>query len=111
MSGPLWRDSAPGWTRHRMAVTTLSTGQDLSLQLSVLRGVERGPTLGIMSGVHGDETMSLLLLRRLMDSLDGGLLRGVLVLLPVANPLALGAFSRFTPEQHGNVDLHTAFPG
>ena len=76
MSGPLWRDSAPGWTRHRMAVTTLSTGQDLSLQLSVLRGVERGPTLGIMSGVHGDETMSLLLLRRLMDSLDGGLLRG-----------------------------------
>jgi predicted deacylase len=92
-------------------VTRLVTGADLRLGLHVVTGQADGPTLGIVATIHGDETMPLMAIRALLDGLDPRVLAGRVAAIPVANPLAVAAFDRQTPEQHGKTDLHEAFPG
>ena len=70
-----------------------------------------GPTLGMVGGIHGDEILPPMVYKSLLDNLEPNQLAGRLVIVPVANPAALGVFDRQTPEQHGNTDLHTVFPG
>jgi predicted deacylase len=70
-----------------------------------------GPTLGILTTIHGDETMPLIVVRELLNSLDVASLSGRVAAIPVANPLAVSVFNRQTPEQHGRTDLHEVFPG
>src|SRR5262249_57815659 len=69
------------------------------------------PTLGILATIHGDETMALMAVRELFNSLDVSSLAGRVAAIPVANPLAVSVFNRQTPEQHGKTDLHEVFPG
>jgi hypothetical protein len=95
----------------RLDVARLASGMDLHLGLHIVTGTKPGPTLGILTTVHGDETMSLMAVRRLLDGLDLAALSGRVAAIPVANPLALTAFNRQTPEQHGKTDLHEVFPG
>ncbi|WP_046869170.1 succinylglutamate desuccinylase/aspartoacylase family protein [Microvirga massiliensis] len=107
----LARRQAPGRSFKRLPVTRLASGADLSLGLHVLTGRKEGPTLGILTTVHGDETMPVLAVRKLFESVNPDKLAGRLAAIPVANPLAVTAFSRQTPEQHGKTDLHEVFPG
>ena len=86
-------------------------GMTLSLGMHVLTGRNSGPTLGIIGGVHGDETLPPMAFKTLIDTLDPAEMSGRLVIIPVANPLSMAVFNRQTPEQHGNTDLHTVFPG
>jgi len=92
-------------------VTTLVSGADLRLGLHVVTGQKDGPTLGILTTIHGDETMALMAVRELLNSLDIKSLSGRVAAIPVANPLAVAVFNRQTPEQHGKTDLHEVFPG
>ncbi len=101
----------PGRQFARIDVVRLASGAELRLGLHVVTGAKAGPTLGILTTVHGDETMALMAVRRLLDALDVAALSGRVAAVPVANPLALSAFSRQTPEQHGRTDLHEVFPG
>src|ERR1700742_3249352 len=108
---PLAEKKAPGRDFARLDVTRLASGADLRLGLHVVTGAKAGPTLGILTTVHGDETMALMAVRRLLDELDVAALRGRVAAIPVANPLAVSVFNRQTPEQHGKTDLHEVFPG
>ncbi len=110
-TAPLWSASPAGRHFAEVPVTGLLSGQRLGLPLHWVRGLEDGPVLGVLAGIHGDESFPPLALKAFLDGLEPGRLRGVVVVMPVANPLALAAFSRFTPEHHGNPDLHTSFPG
>jgi uncharacterized protein len=92
-------------------VAQLASGALLSVGLHVVTGHRPGPTLGILTTVHGDETMPPMAVRELLASLDPSTLAGRVAAVPVANPLAVTAFSRQTPEQHGKTDLHEVFPG
>ena len=103
--------NGPGREFVRLDVARLASGADLHLGLHIATGAKPGPTLGILTTVHGDETMSLMAVRRLLDGLDVAALSGRVAAIPVANPLALAAFNRQTPEQHGKTDLHEVFPG
>jgi predicted deacylase len=107
----LAKKNGPGRDFVRLDVARLASGMDLHLGLHVVTGAKPGPTLGILTTVHGDETMSLMAVRRLLDGLDVKALSGRVAAIPVANPLALAAFNRQTPEQHGKTDLHEVFPG
>jgi predicted deacylase len=109
-SKPDWLDQGAGRRLHRIPVTRILSGE-LVLSLHVLTGRAEGPTLGLIAGVHGDEMLPPLAYKLLLDSLEPGEVAGRLAVLPVANPLALAHFDRQTPEQHGNTDLHTVFPG
>jgi len=94
-----------------LEVTRLACGADLRLGLHVLTGRKDGPTLGILTTVHGDETFPLMAVRELLDSIDPATLAGRIAAIPVSNPLAVTVFNRQTPEQHGKTDLHEVFPG
>ena len=107
---PVWGDQTEGQFFTRIPVTRVLSGP-LSLGLHVLTGRAEGPTLGILGVVHGDETLPPMVFRSLLRSLKTAEMTGRLVILPVANPLSMGVFNRQTPEQHGNTDLHTVFPG
>jgi predicted deacylase len=114
MSGsvsPLAKKKTAGREFSYIPVTRLVTGADLRLGLHVVTGQADGPTLGILSTIHGDETMPLMAVRALLDSLDARSLAGRVAAIPVANPLAVAVFNRQTPEQHGKTDLHEVFPG
>jgi hypothetical protein len=79
--------------------------------LHIVTGAKSGPTLGILTTVHGDETMALMAVRQLLEGADIASLSGRIAAIPVANPLAVSVFNRQTPEQHGKTDLHEVFPG
>jgi uncharacterized protein len=108
---PLAKKNEPGRDYARLDVTRLASGADLRLGLHIVTGAKPGPTLGILTTVHGDETMALMAVRHLLNSLDVNVLSGRVAAIPVANPLAVSVFNRQTPEQHGKTDLHEAFPG
>jgi uncharacterized protein len=108
---PLAEKRKPGRDYARLDVTRLASGAELRLGLHTVTGAKTGPTLGILATVHGDETMGLMAVRRLLQELDVAALSGRVAAIPVANPLAVSVFNRQTPEQHGKTDLHEVFPG
>jgi predicted deacylase len=108
---PLAEKRKPGRDYAQLDVTRLASGAELRLGLHTVTGTKAGPTLGILATVHGDETMGLMAVRRLLQSLDVAALSGRVAAIPVANPLAVSVFNRQTPEQHGKTDLHEVFPG
>jgi predicted deacylase len=108
---PLTKANVPGRQYIQLGVTTLASGFNLRIGLHLVTGQQSGPTLGILTTIHGDETMALMAVRELLYSIEITSLRGRIAAIPVANPLAVTAFNRQTPEQHGCTDLHEVFPG
>ena len=66
-----------------------------------------GPTALLVAGVHGDEFEGQIVLPELVRTLDPAALRGRVVIVPRANPPALGR--RTSPVDGGN--LARLFPG
>lgn len=97
--------------RFEWEVTHTIGGQRLCITAHAMCGDPTGPTLVVVGGMHGDELGSFPVIAEFWSSLDVESLRGTVVVAPVANPLALGAHSRFTPDLHGTTDLHATFPG
>ena len=95
----------------RLPVTGTLHGGTVDVAVHIVRGARPGPTLGLLAGVHGDEILPLQVFRELLAEVDPRSLGGTLLVVPVANPLALAAFQRETPELHINTDLHQVFPG
>ena len=110
-NGPCWATQKEGRTFTRLPVTTMLNGAQLTLPLHVMTGRSAGPTLGIVTNVHGDEFLPTTAIRALLNELDTATLKGRLAVISVANPLATAGFGRLTPEQHGRTDLHEVFPG
>ena len=108
---PLTKANASGRQYVELDVTRLASGFNLRLGLHLVTGKKSGPTLGILTTIHGDETMALMAVRELLGSIDTTSLSGRVAAIPVANPLAVTVFNRQTPEQHGRTDLHEVFPG
>ena len=106
-----WADLREGRSFNRLPVTTMLNGAQLTLPLHVVTGRGAGPTLGIVTNVHGDEFLPTTAIRALINELDIAMLKGRLAIISVANPLATANFGRQTPEQHGRTDLHEVFPG
>jgi predicted deacylase len=108
---PLWAGRKEGRFFTRIEVTTMLNGAVLAVPLHVVTGGCAGPTFGIVTNTHGDEFLPTIAIRRFIDELDTGKLKGQLVIISVANPMATAAFGRQTPEQHGRTDLHEVYPG
>ncbi len=90
-------------------IAHLASGLVLSLPLHELQGSTEGPTVGISAVVHGDEGIGAEVIRRLSEDPEIEELRGRLVLLPVANPLAFQGNTRNTPLDMTN--MNRIFPG
>jgi len=109
--GPVWANEAEGRSFHRLPVTTMLNGAELTVPLHVVTGARPGPTLGIITNQHGDEFLPTIVIRQWLAGLDTAQLSGRIVVVSVGNPLATAACQRLTPEPHGRTDLHEAFPG
>ena len=110
-TAPVWAGEKEGRSFRRLDVTTMLNGATLSLPLHVVTGREPGPTFGIITNTHGDEFLATIAIRECLGQLDTARLKGRIVLVSVANPMATAGFGRQTPEQHGRTDLHEVYPG
>jgi predicted deacylase len=110
-TAPLWADQKEGRFYTRIPVTNMLNGGMLELPLHVVTGRGAGPTLGIITNVHGDEFLPTTAIRELVGALDTAQLRGRLAIVSCANPLATAGFGRLSTEQHGKTDLFEVFPG
>ncbi|WP_329179427.1 succinylglutamate desuccinylase/aspartoacylase family protein [Streptomyces sp. NBC_01477] len=99
----------PGRTVETVPVTRLGNGHDLELTVHRVVGTRPGKTLVAFGGIHGDEAMGPEEVRRLVTSVDPAELSGTIIAVPVANPYAYDAMSRFTP--HDGLNLNRIFPG
>jgi predicted deacylase len=90
-------------------VHTLSNGHDVVLYVHEIQGVRPGPTLGIIATIHGDEPLSIEIVRRILAETKAETLKGTIRALPVANPYAFQASTRNTPLDMSN--LNRIFPG
>ena len=108
---PLWADQKEGRFFTRVDVTTMLNGGMLTVPLHVVTGRHVGPTFGIVTNTHGDEFLPTMAIREFLGTLDTAALKGRLVIVSVANPMATAGFGRLTPEQHGRTDLHEVYPG
>lgn len=107
---PEWLEKGEGRHQENFRVTDTLSGP-VELNLHVITGRKDGPTLGMVGCIHGDEPLPVMVYKSLLETIDPAKLSGRLAVIPVANPLAVPVFDRQTPEQHGNTDLHTVFPG
>ncbi|MEW6746588.1 MAG: succinylglutamate desuccinylase/aspartoacylase family protein [Planctomycetota bacterium] len=99
---------APGETRDlTLSLGPVSALPPLEVPVRVVRGLRPGPRLFVLALVHGDELNGLGVLRRLM-SRELRLLKGTLLLVPVANPYSFFSHSRYLPDHR---DLNRCFPG
>lgn len=84
-------------------------GVSITMAIHVIRGAQSGPTLGLMSTSHGPEWMSIEQIRRALEQVDPSSLRGTILAVPVANPLALDRLTTVTPTDELN--MNRIFPG
>lgn len=96
----------------RRPVTTLLSGGELACVAHVVHGRRPGPVLGLVSGIHGPEHLPIWALREVLSRLSPEDLRGTVVAIPVANPVAFAQGSRITIEDDVDFgNLNRVFPG
>ncbi len=99
----------PGQTRElqlRFGATYLGT--PVSIPVYVMRARADGPRVFIMGVIHGDELNGIGIVRELLYDQPPKLLKGTLVIIPVANIQGLERHSRYMPDRR---DLNRSFPG
>jgi predicted deacylase len=96
----------------RRSVASLLVGGPLALVAHVVHGRSPGPVLGLVCGVHGPEHLPVWGVREALRDLSPEELRGTVVAVPVANPLAFAQGSRVTLEDDVDFgNLNRVFPG
>ncbi|MGH2402920.1 MAG: succinylglutamate desuccinylase/aspartoacylase family protein [bacterium] len=100
-----------GRTFHRFPVTVDLHGGEISLAVHDITGARDGPTLAVLSSLHGGEWLSIEMVRRLVALLDPQAMAGRVLAVPVGNPAALNHLTRNTPDESGSADLNRVFPG
>ena len=91
---PIWPERDPleqvGPVQTRPGALTRGTviAESARMPLLVYAGTRPGPVLYVQALQHGLELNGCDVMRRLVQDLDPAALRGTLILVPVANPLA-----------------------
>ncbi len=99
----------PGHRLVETPVTHLASGQPLVITTHVVRGAHSGPTVGIVSGLHGDEISTAEVVLSLVPLLPPEDVSGTILLIPMASPLTFESGTRSTTVDL--VNLNRVFPG
>jgi predicted deacylase len=101
-----------------LSAVELADGTAIEVKVIVLRGAEPGPVFYIGSGVHGDETGTVVVTAKLSQMVEAGSLRGTLLIVPVQSPLAFQGHHRLplplllkSPHDQGAANIFQAYPG
>ena len=100
-----------GRSLHRYPVTVDLHGGEIRLVVHEITGAKDGPTLAVLSTLHGGEWLSIEMVRRLVTRLDPKAMSGRVLAVPVGNPVALTHLTRNTPDESDSADLNRIFPG
>lgn len=85
-----------------------SLGTPWMLPLIIVRGEEKGPTIGLTAALHGNELNGISTIFKLLEDIDPKKLKGTLVMVPISNvPGYLAGQRHFTDY----VDLNRIMPG
>lgn len=99
--------------QHGHLIVPLSTSsiQDghAMLPVCVIRGTKPGPTVTLVTGIHGDEFEGPITLQRMARELTPELIHGCLILIPSINLAGLKVSTRLSP--YDGKDLDSCFPG
>ena len=97
------------FTFYESLTISLSNGLQQRIPVTHFVGQCAEPRVVIVAGVHGDELVGPHALVELAQELAPTELRGTVVLVPSANPLAFAAGQRKAPDD--DLDLNRIFPG
>jgi predicted deacylase len=78
------------------------------LPVLVVNGVSKGPTLCLTGAIHGDEINGIEMIRRVIQDLDPGRVKGAVIGVPIVNLQGFRRGSRYLPDRR---DLNRYFPG
>jgi predicted deacylase len=78
-----------GRSVHRYPVTVDLHGGEITLAVHEITGARDGPTLAILSTLHGGEWLSIEMVRRFVQRVDPRGMAGRVLAVPVGNPVAL----------------------
>jgi predicted deacylase len=94
--------------RVNIQLSDNALGVPWKIPLVIIRGQERGPTLGITAALHGDELNGISTIFKLIKEIDPKKLKGTLVLVPISNVPGYLMNQRHFSD---NVDLNRIMPG
>lgn len=103
--------SDKGRVVKRLPVTTDLDGSEIEIVVNEVRGSEPGPTLAIVSALHGSEWLAPIANIDLLSHVDSGTLHGTLLVVPVANPIAFASGTRNIRDESDSPDLNRSFGG
>ena len=92
----------------QLPLSVLSDHTQVAMPVHVIHGARPGPVLFVSAAVHGDEILGAEIIRRLVNKLTVGKVRGTLMLIPIVNTYGFIANSRYLPDRR---DLNRSFPG
>jgi uncharacterized protein len=95
----------------RVRVTQDLDGGEVALYVHAIRGTRPGPTLAMTTAQHGDEWFGPLLFRHVVEMMDPSEIKGTVLMVPVANPVAFGQGQRNTQHESDGPDMNRAWPG
>lgn len=93
---------------YELPVCYMGNGLELKLPVHEISGGE-GPTIGLTASIHGDETIGVEIVRRLIEELKTMKINGTVKVMSVANPLGFEFADRNTPIDKTN--MNRIFPG
>ncbi len=102
---------SPGEKKVVTVPVTKDLGVDIRMKAHVLAGQHDGPTLLILSMLHGEEWFSALIIRELVKRLDLKELKGNIVAIPVANTSAFNSGTRCVMDNSDEPDANRSFGG
>jgi predicted deacylase len=102
--------AAPGRYLARIPVTTDMNGFDVTIAAHVLVGSKPGPTLTLLSGLHGNEWLHLEFFRQFVAEFNPEQTAGRVLVVPMANAVAFGTLSRYVRDDSDNADANRSFP-
>jgi predicted deacylase len=103
--------TVPGRYLARIPVTVDLNGHEVAVWTHVLVGAAPGPTLLLLAGVHGNEWGHIEFLARYVRDFRPPDVCGTVLVVPTANPAALGQLTRAVPDDSDQPDLNRSFPG
>lgn len=100
---------APGHRKDvKVRISEFYTATPVFIPVTVLHGARPGPVLYITAAVHGNEINGVEMVRQMRTAVDPKRLRGTLILVMIANPIAFLNMTRDLPDGR---DLNRFFPG
>ena len=84
-----------------------ATGTLIEIPVYVFNGKKEGPTILLQGGLHGDETNSIEIIRRMLENKYFNIERGCVIVVPL---LSVFGFLHFSRDVHGK-DVNRSFPG